>query len=352
MQKKQPISAVTPPETHTTKTHDKHKKHPSITVEESTSCTIFITQDCRILHKDEAQPKLFTRAIWPHEPLKINLISSQELPHETTPHEQKLIDIVNFSPDYHLKIGNSSFKCIAANNRDKRLSYYFENLKERDFCFVINSNNIDHCYIPTRIWQKRFIAMISQGLMSLLSMDAKVTSISSDPTMKVRRHEYQSIARKPTCFQYSMFQSYGETKDPHMRGGTYKLLPITKKHPEFGLFSKITILIPNPESREPKNYRKAHEFIHIGHGVGLGKIGKGAIFFHSISAIAEHYRNRYNSAIRFATESCLSLAESELKASLMEHYEIACSELSTNYESSDSEYYDTDEQYHEVLGDT
>lgn len=36
----------------------------------------------------------------------------------------------------------------------------------------------------------------------------------------------------------------------------------------------------------------------------------------------------------------------------MEHYEIACSELSTNYESSDSEYYDTDEQYHEVLGDT
>ncbi len=356
MQEKQPIyTTISHQRTHTTETPEKHKKHLSHTVKESTPRTIFIHQDHRTSHKGEYQSILFTRTTWQQEPLKIHIIPSKDTLHATTSREQKLIDdeVDYFSPDYHLKIGASSFKCIEANNRDERLSHYFENLKERDFCFVINSNNINHCYLPSRSWQKRFIAMITQGLKPLLSMDATTAiAISTDPKTKARRQEYQSTHLIPTCFQYAMFQNHGETKDPHMRRGTYKMPPIiTAKATELGIFSKITVVVPDTESQTPNTYMKVHDFIHIGHGIGIGKLGQGAIFFHSIHAICKLYGDMYDSPIKLLTESCLSLAESELKASSIEHFETACSELSTNYDSSDSEYYDTDDQYHETLED-
>ena len=353
MQKELPLPAIKgTPKTSTSQNKEPKKRTRSgHNIETQNPKTLLIRQDHRI-HYEGVYRSILTptaqKSAWRNgEPLRVQLIPSKDSPLNINPMNVSANKTTSpFIPKYHFKIEDSFFCTIEGNEKDKEICSYFENIKDRDFCFVITANDIDIIYIPSRNWQKRFVASVTKGLTSLIKMNSDPDStIIPNTGGRTLKQVYQRRSIPPTCSQYLLFQNHGETQPYHLRGGQNKILPDLSQK-ELGTFSCLSLFTPG---EQPNEFLLQHEFIHIGNNVCISKFGIGPIIFHDIDEIKDLYGKLYGFPVNLVRRSYLS--ESELQASSQERYETARDELDSDYASSESEYDDTSEHEYDSLED-
>ena len=318
------------------------------TVEEKLSIVGLKAQDNPLCHADHDQNKIDSdkTVIRQHEPLKIYLTS-------TTPEEYPPINFYtrlgksyDYRQKFHFKVGGEKFRWINGNERDENLCPYFENETGTGICFVIQNKDSDSEFLPPcGIWQKRFSDSVTKGLVSIINMDAGYqTAATNDPSEITANSSCDNEFALPTCHQYVRFIDHGETDlDFHKTASSIELEPEQETPAPFSPLAIFT-----QDTDDPEYFDLKHEFIHIANGICIGKMGVCPIFVHSLEEISEMYRELYGTIaickrVYWSERGTIASSE-DSEAAIHDEVDQFC-------ESSDSEYEDAIDEFHELEND-
>ena len=186
------------------------------------------------------------------------------------------------------EIMDHSFKCIDGNERDHILAEKLgKNALKKNISFTVITQSGVTNHKPTRVWQERFVRCITEGLQNIFD--------AFPPTRTVRftegktAFEVYGTAKIPaTCSQFVHFIELGSTSYSKEFDVNATLLEKPELKDNF-----ITLGLLSGKSA-------VHEFIHIGDGVCIGKLGGNSIYFHTLEDIRENYSESYGKPLNLA----------------------------------------------------
>ncbi|WP_252179301.1 hypothetical protein [Endozoicomonas sp. 4G] len=188
------------------------------------------------------------------------------------------------------EIDETVFNCINGNERDYELARKLIDITdwpEKTFTFNIKTEDGDHDYQPSQLWQERFLRCINLGLQTCFDdcpPDRLVPLLENKTVSEI----YKGEKIPTTCTQFVFFIEFNSNSF----NDNFRIeLKILKDLDIKDQFIPIAIL---------KNNYIVHMFIHIGDNVCIGKMGGGNIFFHTVEDILSHYQTSFETPLSLA----------------------------------------------------
>ncbi|WP_252179302.1 hypothetical protein [Endozoicomonas sp. 4G] len=189
------------------------------------------------------------------------------------------------------EIDGSVFDCIDGNERDNELAEKMIDISDdwprTSFSFTIKTQDGNHDYKPSLLWQERLLRCINVGLQSLFDdcpPDRVVPLLGNKTVAEI----YKGKKTPVVCHQFVNFMEFNSTSfldKFSIKFTNLKSLDINNQ------FTPITIL---------KNNDIVHTFIHIGNNICISKVGDGNIFFHTAEDILSLYQEYFETPLSLA----------------------------------------------------
>ncbi|WP_448215789.1 hypothetical protein [Endozoicomonas sp. 2B-B] len=189
------------------------------------------------------------------------------------------------------EINGTVFNYIDGNKRDDELAKKMIDISDdrpkSSFTFNIKTQNGNHDYTPSHLWQKQFLKCVNSGLQIYFDdcpPDRLVPFLGNKTVAEI----YKGKKIPATCYQFVNFMEFNSTSFLDKFRNEYTNLKTLDTNNQF---TPIAIL---------KNNDPVHTFIHIGDNVCIGKLGDGNIFFHTAEDILSHYQESFETPLRLA----------------------------------------------------
>lgn len=189
------------------------------------------------------------------------------------------------------EVDDTTFDLINGNERDNELAKKLPDMSDdrpkTSFSFNIKTQDGNHEYRPSHLWQERFLRCVNKGLQALFDDCPPDTVVPNLENMTVG-NLYNSEKAPTTCLQFVNFMEFNSNS---FQDNFRIELTILKNSKIENPFIPVAIL---------NNNKIVHIFIHIGDDVCIGKLGGENIFFHTAEDILNHYQESFENPLTLA----------------------------------------------------
>ena len=183
---------------------------------------------------------------------------------------------------------------INGNDKDNLVSKLIRQETSGGISFQVENSAGCFYHTPSQKWQERFLRCINEGLMNFMEKQSSDEIIAYTGGM-TGFDLYGGTVIPPTCVQFVKFLMHNSTSHKDKFIENLQLLESTEPDRNFivmGLFDGDHLV---------------HEFIFIGDGVCVGKLGGGMIYFHTIDDVCNLYRENLEKSLKVVTVNRLDV---------------------------------------------
>ena len=186
------------------------------------------------------------------------------------------------------------FNCIDGNVKDELVSELIRQETSDGISFQVENSAGCFYHTPSQKWQERFLRCINEGMMDFMEKQSSDNVVSYTGGM-TSSDIYGGTVIPPTCTQFVNFLMYNSTSHKDKFIENLQSLESTGPDRNFigmGLSDDDHLI---------------HEFIFIGDGVCVGKLGSGSIYFHTIDDVCNYYMENLEKSLKVVTVNRLDV---------------------------------------------
>lgn len=186
------------------------------------------------------------------------------------------------------------FNWINGNVKDDLVSELIRQETSGGISFQVENSAGCFYHTPSQKWQERFLRCINEGMMDFIETQPSDVIVPYTGGM-TGFDLYGGTVSPPTCNEFVKFLMYNSTSYKDEFIANLQLLESTGPDRNFigmGLLDDDHLI---------------HEFIYIGGGVCVGKLGAGMIFFHTIDDVCHFYMENLEKSLKVVTVNRLDV---------------------------------------------
>lgn len=186
------------------------------------------------------------------------------------------------------------FNCINGNDKDDLVSKLIGQETSGSISFQVENSAGCFYHTPSQKWQERFLRCINEGLMNFMEKQSSDEIIQYTGGM-TGFDLYGGTVIPPTCVQFVKFITHNSTSHKDKFIENIQLLESTEPDRNFVVMGLLD------------DDHLIHEFIYIGDGVCVGKLGAGMIYFHTIDDVRNLYTENLEKSLKVVTVNRLDV---------------------------------------------
>lgn len=186
------------------------------------------------------------------------------------------------------------FNWINGNDKDDLVSKLIRQETSGSISFQVENSAGCFYHTPSQKWQERFLRCINEGLMNFMEKQSSDEIIQYTGGM-TGFDLYGGTVIPPTCVQFVKFLMHNSTSHKDKFIENVQFLESTEPDRNFIVMGLLD------------DDHLVHEFIYIGDGVCIGKLGAGMIYFHTIDDVCNLYMENLEKSLKVVTVNRLDV---------------------------------------------